>query len=171
MCFRRIDYFSYSNLSSALPDRVSFDLIHSVLTTVYTSNDGTNGFMSISGVLSVLSISLSTVPSTDRSRVGVPYDSANGEWIMPTGSNTYSRLFPFSLLIPVSSVTYHRNQNKVPYTTPLMVAMTMTSETNTTVFFVPMTLRITSIFGRLSAGPASSSARAGPLPMPLPINP
>ena len=46
---------------------------------------------------------------------------------------------------------------------PLMVAMTITSEINTTVFFVPMTLLITSMFGRLSAGPASSSASGGDL--------
>ena len=54
---------------------------------------------------------------------------------------------------------------------PLIVAITTTSATNTSVFFVPMTLLITSMFGRLSAGPASSSARAGPLPIPLPIRP
>ena len=54
---------------------------------------------------------------------------------------------------------------------PLMVAMTTTRLTKATVFFVPITLRITSMLGRLSAGPASSSASAGPLPMPAPSKP
>jgi len=36
---------------------------------------------------------------------------------------------------------------------------------------VPITLRITSMLGRLSAGPARRSARAGPFPIPEPISP
>jgi len=52
-----------------------------------------------------------------------------------------------------------------------MVAITITSITNTIVFFVPITERITSIFGSDKAGPASKSASAGPLPMPLPSSP
>lgn len=52
-----------------------------------------------------------------------------------------------------------------------MVAMTITRATYITVFFVPITLRITSIFGSDSEGPASSRARAGPLPMPEASNP
>ena len=36
---------------------------------------------------------------------------------------------------------------------------------------VPITLRMTSMLGRLKAGPASSSDRAVPLPRPAPINP
>ena len=39
------------------------------------------------------------------------------------------------------------------------------------VFFVPKMLRITSILGSESAGPASKRANAGPLPIPLPISP
>lgn len=50
----------------------------------------------------------------------------------------------------------------IPKIMPLMVAITMTSETKVTVFLVPSTLRMTSMLGRLSAGPASSRARAGP---------
>ena len=36
--------------------------------------------------------------------------------------------------------------------------MTTTNKTKTAVFFKPMTLRITSMLGRLSAGPAKSKA-------------
>ncbi len=39
------------------------------------------------------------------------------------------------------------------------------------VFLAPMTLPITSMLGRESAGPASSRARAGPWPMPAPRRP
>ena len=49
--------------------------------------------------------------------------------------------------------------------------MTITRQMKTSVFFVPMTLRMTSMFGSDRAGPASSSASAGPLPMPAPIRP
>ena len=49
--------------------------------------------------------------------------------------------------------------------------MTTTSSTYTSVFFVPMTDRMTSMFGSDSAGPASSSASAGPVPMPAPSRP
>jgi len=59
----------------------------------------------------------------------------------------------------------------VPKINPLMVAMTTTSETKTIVFCVPMMLRMTSMLGRLKAGPASNRARAGPWPMPAPNNP
>ena len=47
----------------------------------------------------------------------------------------------------------------------------MTSDTYTTVFFVPMMLRSTSMLGSERAGPASSSASAGPFPMPEPMSP
>ena len=47
-----------------------------------------------------------------------------------------------------------------------MVAISITSSTKTTVFRVPITLRITSIFGSDNEGPASSNANAGPLPIP-----
>ena len=52
-----------------------------------------------------------------------------------------------------------------------MVAITTTRATNVMVFGVPNTLRMTSIFGKLNAGPASSNAKAGPFPMPAPSNP
>ena len=45
----------------------------------------------------------------------------------------------------------------------------ITKETNTTVFLVPITLLITNMLGKLRAGPASSSAKAGPCPIPFPI--
>jgi len=49
--------------------------------------------------------------------------------------------------------------------------MEITRTINTRVFFVPMTLLITSILGRLRAGPARSRASAGPCPIPLPRSP
>ena len=58
------------------------------------------------------------------------------------------------------------NQKKLPNTNPETVAITITRATYTTVFFVPNTPRITSIFGRDNDGPASSKAKAGPLPIP-----
>ena len=60
---------------------------------------------------------------------------------------------------------------KVPKIIPENVAMSTTIETKTIVFFVPITLRITSILGRDKAGPASRSASAGPFPIPFPIKP
>lgn len=52
-----------------------------------------------------------------------------------------------------------------------MVHITTTKATNTAVFYVPITLQITSILGKDSAGSANNNARTGPLPMPLFINP
>ena len=52
-----------------------------------------------------------------------------------------------------------------------MVAIITTKLTYTNVFFVPMTLLITNILGKLKAGPAKSKANAGPFPMPEPIKP
>ena len=49
--------------------------------------------------------------------------------------------------------------------------MTITSRTKTAVFLVPITERMTNMFGRLKAGPARSRASAGPLPIPAPIRP
>ena len=49
--------------------------------------------------------------------------------------------------------------------------MTTTSATYTIVFFVPIILLNTSMLGRLKAGPAKRSAKAGPLPIPEFINP
>ena len=54
---------------------------------------------------------------------------------------------------------------------PDIVAMTITRATYTTVFFVPNTPRITSIFGNDNDGPANSKAKAGPLPIPEANNP
>ena len=54
---------------------------------------------------------------------------------------------------------------------PENVAITMTRETKTMVFFVPITDRITSILGSERAGPAKRRASAGPLPIPLPMSP
>lgn len=58
-----------------------------------------------------------------------------------------------------------------PKNIPVMVAMLTTKIVYTTVFCVPITLRITSIFGKDNDGPANRSARAGPLPIPADINP
>ena len=58
-----------------------------------------------------------------------------------------------------------------PKINPDIVDITTTKVIYTKVFCVPITLRITSILGSDSAGPASSSASAGPLPIPLLINP
>ena len=52
-----------------------------------------------------------------------------------------------------------------------MVAIIITSKTKTIVFFVPITDLITNMFGSDRAGPAKSSASAGPLPIPLLSNP
>jgi len=52
---------------------------------------------------------------------------------------------------------------------PVRVAITITNRTKTTVFFIPITEPITSIFGKDKAGPAKSKANAGPFPIPLPI--
>ncbi len=60
---------------------------------------------------------------------------------------------------------------RFPKTKPDIVAMTITSATYTIVFFVPNTPRITNIFGRDNDGPASSKAKAGPLPIPDANNP
>ncbi|MPN25980.1 hypothetical protein SDC9_173402 [bioreactor metagenome] len=49
--------------------------------------------------------------------------------------------------------------------------MIITKTTKTTVFFVPMTSRITNIFGNDKEGPASNSAKAGPFPIPDASNP
>lgn len=54
---------------------------------------------------------------------------------------------------------------------PEIVAIMITSETKTIVFCVPITERITSILGRLKAGPAKSNESAGPFPIPAPIRP
>ena len=62
-------------------------------------------------------------------------------------------------------------QKNVPYSQPTMVDKTTTKSTYVDVLFVPMMLRITSMFGRLKAGPAKRSARAGPFPIPLPMSP
>jgi len=59
----------------------------------------------------------------------------------------------------------------IPKEIPLTVAMIITKNIYTKVFFVPMTLRITSMLGKLSAGPANNNANAGPLPIPAPIRP
>ena len=49
---------------------------------------------------------------------------------------------------------------------PVSVANTMVRPVNTSIFFVPITLRSTSILGRETAGPASKSASIGPGAMP-----
>lgn len=54
---------------------------------------------------------------------------------------------------------------------PEIVAITITRETYTIVFSVPTTLRITNMFGNESDGPASSNAKAGPLPIPAASRP
>ena len=50
--------------------------------------------------------------------------------------------------------------------TPQMIAIRMTNPMYVRPLFFPMILVITSMLGRLSAGPESSMASAGPLPMP-----
>ncbi len=60
---------------------------------------------------------------------------------------------------------------KFPKIIPEMVAIITTSMVYMRVFWVPITSRITSIFGRESEGPASNNARAGPFPIPALINP
>ena len=42
-------------------------------------------------------------------------------------------------------------------------------DTYAAVFLIPMIFRSTSMLGKLSAGPASSKARLGPLPIPASI--
>jgi cytochrome c biogenesis protein CcdA len=51
-------------------------------------------------------------------------------------------------------------------TSQFKVAITITNATKMIVFFVPITPRITNIFGNDSDGPAKSRAKAGPLPIP-----
>ena len=58
-----------------------------------------------------------------------------------------------------------------PNIIPVIVAMITTKLTYTTVFFVPIALPITSMLGKLKAGPARSRANAGPCPIPEPIRP
>ena len=58
-----------------------------------------------------------------------------------------------------------------PKIIPVIVAIITTKLTYTTVFFVPIALLITSMLGKLKAGPARSNAKAGPLPIPEPIKP
>ncbi len=52
-----------------------------------------------------------------------------------------------------------------------MVAIDITKLIKAIVFFVPITDLITSMFGKLNAGPAKSSASAGPLPIPFANSP
>jgi hypothetical protein len=52
-----------------------------------------------------------------------------------------------------------------------MVAIIITNDVKTIVFFIPIIDLITSMLGRDSAGPARSNASAGPFPIPLLIKP
>ena len=69
-------------------------------------------------------------------------------------------------------VVLHEDQAKhAPNIKPLILDIITTRQTKIRVFLVPITLRITNMLGKLKAGPASSRARAGPLPMPAPRRP
>ncbi len=57
-----------------------------------------------------------------------------------------------------------------PNPIPAMVAMTIVRTTNTAVFLLPTTERITKMLGNDRAGPAKSSAKAGPDAIPFFIN-
>ena len=58
----------------------------------------------------------------------------------------------------------------MPNSIPAMVDKIMIIEQKTAVFFTPITLPITSMFGKDNAGPARSKAKAGPLPIPSDIS-
>jgi hypothetical protein len=79
-----------------------------------------------------------------------------------------SNFLIFNSQPPCGSALYSEIAPKI---IPVIVAIITTKLTYTTVFFVPIALPITSMLGKLKAGPARSSARDGPFPIPEPIRP